>query len=483
MISLLLALALTSAPAEEKKILVILWFDTEDYILVADDDACLHLANFLSKEGIRATFKVVGEKARVLEQRGRTDVIEALKKHEIGFHSNFHSTQPTPAMYMSPLGWDEGVAEFDRREGPGHRDVKRIFGQDPSCYGQPGSSWGPQSFGAMKKWGMPVYLDAGSHVGIDRKPIYYGSILTLFHLAHTPRVALTADGLEEGKKRIDDARKKLLAEGGGIISVYYHPCEWVHKQFWDGVNFSNGANPPREKWVPPPQKTPEETRIAYETFEAWIRYIKAFDDVQFITARDAARIYRDKARGRSFTPKEIGEIAGVAADEEVTFLSRGEYNLAPSEVFALLNGFVVNGPTSSVALKDTPNGPATPVPALAAPVTTDWSQFSRTAADVQAYLQHHGRVPTTVWLGSVGVPPEAYLRALAKVARKLIEGGPPETVEVPTAKFAAEKYVSKDGPNLWGWVIFPRGFLAPDMMALGKRQAWTIKPAVRHWGE
>src|ERR1700743_438395 len=60
---------------------VILWFDTEDYLLPADDDAAKRLAEMLKTKGIRATFKVVGEKARVLEQRGRTDVIAALQKH------------------------------------------------------------------------------------------------------------------------------------------------------------------------------------------------------------------------------------------------------------------------------------------------------------------------------------------------------------------------------------------------------------------
>ena len=165
-----LALWLTAAPAAAAdppaKVYVILWFDTEDYILPASDDAALRLADWLSGEGIRGTFKVVGEKARTLERRGRQDVIAALKKHEIGYHSNWHSTQPSPAMYLSTLGWDEGVAEFDRREGPGVRDVQRIFGQMPSCYGQPGSSWGPQSFGAMRNWGMRIYLDTGRHLGI-----------------------------------------------------------------------------------------------------------------------------------------------------------------------------------------------------------------------------------------------------------------------------------------------------------------------------
>src|SRR5579862_3578195 len=75
---------------------VILWFDTEDYLLPADDDAAKRLAEMLTARGIRATFKVVGEKARTLERRGRTDVIAALQKHAIGYHANFHSVHPTP---------------------------------------------------------------------------------------------------------------------------------------------------------------------------------------------------------------------------------------------------------------------------------------------------------------------------------------------------------------------------------------------------
>ena len=55
---------------------VALWFDTEDYIEPAADDAVLRIANDLTKAGVRATFKIVGEKARVLESRGRRDVIQ-----------------------------------------------------------------------------------------------------------------------------------------------------------------------------------------------------------------------------------------------------------------------------------------------------------------------------------------------------------------------------------------------------------------------
>jgi hypothetical protein len=470
--------------AEPAKVYVILWFDTEDYLLPASDDAALHLADFLTAEGVRATFKVVGEKARTLERRKRTDVIAALKKHEIGFHSNYHSVQPSPALYLSQLGWDEGVREFDRREGPGRDDVERVFGQVPSCYGQPGSSWGPQSYGAMSLWGMKVYLDAGSHVNLNDKPCYYCGTLNLYKLAHTLRADLNDPRqLPQAEERFTQARKKLLDEGGGVISIFYHPCEFVHKRFWDDVNFRAGANPPREQWKAPPAKTAEETRVSYQVFESYVRFIKRFPEVRFITASETARLYRDRARGRRFTPEDLKAIA-VGIGEEVSFQESQEYALSASEVFALLNDYVAEHSAGhapeGVELKVTPLGPTGRVPLLAETVTTDASQFRRTSVDVADFLRKQGRIPTAVWLGSRPVPPEAYLAALARIAQALLDGKPmPETIEVKPAKLAAARYVADDDPRkLWGWVIFPPGFRAPALMELARKQAWTLKPAI-----
>jgi hypothetical protein len=469
-------------PLREKKVYVILWFDTEDYILPASDDAALKVAEFLTRQKVRATFKVVGEKARVLEKRNRTDVIAALKQHEIGYHANFHSVQPSPAMYLSSLNWDEGVAEFDRREGPGRKDIQRIFGTDPTCYGQPGSSWGPQAYGAMRQWHMPVYLDSGSHVNLADKPCYYCSILNLYKLAHTLRADLRNRDMKPAEDAFLKARNKLVAEGGGVISIYYHPCEFVHKEFWDGVNFRNGANPPREEWKLPATKTEEESKLAYDVFEQYLRFIKRFPEVQLITASEAAKLYRDRARGRKFTAAEIRAVAANVS-EDVTFQKHEDFALAASEAFALLHQYLVEMNLSrkveTIELKTTPLGPAHSTPPLMEEIRTERNQFWRTIMDVGNYLQTHKRIPTTVWLGSVAVPPEAYFAALARFAIAIIDGRPlPDSVTIKPAKLAVAAHVADDSPKLWGWVIFPRGFSAPAMMELAKRQAWTLKPAL-----
>jgi hypothetical protein len=466
------------------KVYVILWFDTEDYILPASDDAALNVANLLTRMNIKATFKVVGEKARTLEKRQRTDVIDALKKHEIGYHSNYHSVQPTPALYLSNLGWDEGVAEFDRREGPGRDDVQRIFGTAPTCYGQPGSSWGPQSYGAMRKWNMPVYLDAGKHVDLDAKPCYFGGTFTLYKLEQQIRADLKDfKGLDPAKDRFLNAHKKLLDEGGGVVSIVYHPCEFVHRQFWDGANFSKGANPPRDKWQLPEAKTAEETRVAYQIFEEYIRFIKRFPEVEFITASQAARLYQDKAKDKVYDAAALQAIA-TAVTEDVTFQRHGDTALAPSEVFALLNTYVASNPRKGDKPRQkfpgTPFGTTGTVPALKEPITTEWNQLQRTSVDVADFLSRQGRIPSAVWLGSQPVPPEAYLNTLARVTLLLLEGKqPPDKIEIRPARLETARYVAVDEPKLWGnWVIYPPGFKAPAMMERARGQAWTIKPAV-----
>src|SRR5205807_5528363 len=223
--------------------------------------------------------------------------------------------------------------------------------------------------------------------------------------------------LEKAQQDFARARKNLLAEGGGVVSTIYHPCEFVHKEFWDGVNFRNGANPPRERWQLPPTKTAAESRAAFDIFENYVRFMKRFPDVQFITATQAAQLYRDKARGRKFSTADIRTIA-AAVKPEVSYQTHDDYALAASEVFALLNDYVAQrtcgANPDSLTLEDTPYGPSEPVAARAEAVKAGGSQMGRTAIDVVDFLRKQGRIPTSVWLGSQPVPPEMYLNALAK---------------------------------------------------------------------
>jgi hypothetical protein len=474
------------------RIYVVLWFDTEDYILPQSDDAAKRLAVFLTQQGIRATFKLVGEKGRTLERRGRQDVIGALAQHEIGYHSNTHSQHPTVAEYESALGWEAGGEEFTRRERPGWEDLRRIFGQAPTCYGQPGSSWAPQVHAALKKWGVRIYLDEAQHVGLNGKPFWYGGILNIFNTIEGPQLRPNDEwsNLADAKAKFQGFYLRMTSQPkGGLISLYFHPCEFIHREFWDAVNFARGANPPRDQWKLPPRKSPEEAEKAFQYFEGLITYMKSFPRVEFVTASEAAKLYRDAAQKRVFSGDELGAIASQV-EPEVSFQVHENYTLSASEVFYLLTKFVAQAVSRKapepILLDGTPYGPSSPADvadnaALKTGATLEipWSQFSRTVLDVADFVERREQVPNAVWFGSAAVPPENYLAALAPVARTLLaKSEPPASVKVPPARLAAGKYVAEDSPALWSWPIFPEGFHSAHLMSLARLQVWTLKPAL-----
>jgi peptidoglycan/xylan/chitin deacetylase (PgdA/CDA1 family) len=470
-------------PTAQGSVYVVLWFDTEDYILPQSDDAAKRVAEILSRQGVRATFKVVGEKGRTLERRGRRDVIEALAQHEIGYHANTHSQHPTPSEYEAKLDWEQGTEEFTRRERAGFEDLRRIFGKAPTCYGQPGSSWAPQAFPALKSWGVKVYLDEGLQIGLDGKPFWYGGLLNIFNIKAGSDLHHNDDwsNLDQAKANFKATYAELSASGG-VVSFYFHPCEFIHREFWDGVNFAKGSNPPRDEWKLPPMKSPQEIERDFNYLEGLVHYIKSFPRVRFITASEALGVMPDRAQGHKFSPIELGEIA-AQVNSEVSFQVHPHYALAASEQFELLNDFIARAirkqPARPLLLRGTPYGPALPGTELADNVQVPWSQFSRTVLDVAGFLEKNNQIPNVVWLGSTPVAPESYLVALAQTARALLATSAlPDSVTLRPAHLAAARYVADDSPSLWGWVIFPEGFDAPQLMMLAKLQAWTLKPAM-----
>jgi hypothetical protein len=484
----LIAWVLTACASEPKQatIDVILWFDTEDYILPASDDAALRVASWLTSQDIRATFKVVGEKARTLERRERQDVLAALKRHEIGYHSNWHSVPPSPAQYLNECGWEDGIAEFTRREKPGYDDVVRIFGQRPTCYGQPGSSWAPQTHAALYSWGVRIYLDAGQHVNVQGKPFWYGGLLNFYKLTYQLRVGLNkAEDLEAAKSQFLQARQQLLAEGGGVVSIVYHPCEFVHRQFWDGVNFRQGANPPREAWQLPPTKTPAETKLAYDNFERYVTFMKRHPEVRFVTATEAARDFADPVRGRMFTGEEISRLARTALDESekhgISWIEPNDLTLSAAEMFWLVVSRLaeLNRSELGVSVPEYLAGPGQASMRSNNNGAVSDDELRRAAPELLAQLRERKQIPHVVWVGSRGISPEDYYwRGLKIVAGEGAAEANRERAQLKEGlRLKAQDYVAEDGPHLWKWVIFPEGFRAPQVMAQAKRQAWTLKPA------
>lgn len=490
LLSMLLALAVTTRLTGQEAvppIYVTLWFDTEDYILPQDDEATKRLAEMLTRLGVRATFKIVGEKARVLESRGRRDVIAALKRHDIGYHSNTHSQQPTIAVYLQNAGWEDGRAEFHRREVQGVRDIHRIFGVTPVAYGQPGSAWAPQAYPALRDMGIGMYLDESDQVGIDDQPFYYGGMLNVFKMrSNLARMDLRGGAsLANGKAAFTKIHEQLRSKGGGTISIYYHPNEWVQTEFWDAVNFRRGANPARAEWKQPGTRPATETEQAFQDFDQYVRFIKAQAGVRLVTATELKTIYGDKAMTRSFRPDDLLGFAR-SVQKDITFQKLDGYALSAADVFGLLTdattAFIERNAwpaATKVTALDGPGRVYTPPTGGARSSSFRWSAFAQAVRDTSDYCRTSHRLPDEVWIGSESLSPADYLATLARTVEDLIVSGKaPTDVMRREGHYTADRYVAEDSPALWGWVIFPEGFHAPRIMELARLQAWTLKPAM-----
>ncbi len=438
---------------------VVLWFDTEDYIEPASDDAALRIANDLTAEGVQGTFKVVGEKARVLESRGRREVIEALSKHAIGYHSNYHSIHPTPAEYLAPLGFLEGVEEFQRRETPGVESVKRAFRTQLACYGQPGNSWGPQSDPALREFGIPVYLDDGEQVGLNDEPFWYGGLLHVFNMGKNQLRAELNAGAEDtaAYAKFDKVAERLSAVGGGVISIYYHPTEFVTTEFWDAANFKNGANPDRSDWVKPHRRAAEDSERCYGVLRRFVQHMKTQADVHFVTAKDLPGIYK------SAIPSTVDwKAVAQQLRKEIVFAEVQGQMLSPADMLLALLGMapqIVDGPSESG------------VTTYARP-TLSAKTLEQARVDTKQFVLHTHRLPNVVMIGAETLSLADFA---ATLAGNIVE--PASEVPVLRGRIGFERYFATDPQKPFDWIIHPKGFSGTHLLELGRLQGWTLKPA------
>jgi len=479
-LTLIICLFFSSCPLSAKDrptVYVTFWFDTEDFILPQADDAAKRLAEMFVKRNVKATFKIVGEKARVLEERGRDDVILALANNDIAYHSTYHSVHPTPSEYSRDLDWHEGVSEFIRREGAGLETLRHVFGVNASCYGQPGGSWTPQSYAALHTFQIPLYLDETSHVNVNNRPFWYCGILTILELGDcVMRTGWTDEEVRQACAKFDRVHEKLIQEGGGIISIYYHPCEFVHRQFWDGVNFARGANPPRSEWKLPPLKSNEEQEQAFHAFETYLDHIVNHSGVRLVTAREIPSLYPDRVYSQPLTQSDVRTIAKTF-QKRLSYVVLDRRNVSAAEGLLALSHFVAKidkDPQSKKIALEFTYGPASTTQRFVTEGTFRWNAIQQAAQELLDTVHATKQLPSIIWVAGEPMRPEDFAVTLASlVAAERYSGNIP----MQQGELEAKQYVADDSPRLWGWVIFPKGFDAPRMMEIAKLQAWTIKPA------
>jgi hypothetical protein len=295
-------------------------------------------------------------------------------------------------------------------------------------------------------------------------------------------------GLEAGRTDFQKIYERLRAQRGGLVSIYYHPAEWVHREFWDAVNFSRGANPPREEWTQPPQRTAAETEAAFRSFETYVDFLRSLPGVRFVTASDLPAVYPDRVRSDGVDLTSARSLAAAISRTDALDVLRDARHRAvsPADQFAIVIGLLADAvergnPPAHADVPPLVGPPEAPprTPAMQVP----WTAFRDAVGGAADEMRARRHVPARVFVGAVPVAPADFLRAGANIVAGWPDTRPPRfpgTVAIGSGlRVATERFVAEDSPAVFDWVIHLPGFHAPRIMEQAKLQAWTLKPAER----
>jgi glutathione S-transferase len=256
-------------------------------------------------------------------------------------------------------------------------------------------------------------------------------------------------------EKFDRAAEALEARGGGVISTYFHPTEFVTTAFWD-MNFAKGANPERSEWKKPPRRTAEDSERCYRILLRYVEHAKTRASVRFVTARDLPMLYE----GPLGRVKDRAAIARHMAERQ-TFLATDDGALSAAEMLEVLLGM------EPAAVE----GPVTRGESTYRASTIARPAFERAKTDAAGTIRVNRRLPADVWIGSEKL-------SLADFAATLgADDGASASVTVREGNLEMEKYVATDAKGTFSWPIHPEGFSAPQLLELARLQAWTLKPA------
>ena len=222
--------------------------DVEDPLNPAADDAALDVLNRFGAARVRGSFCVTGEKWRTLEARGRTDVIDSLRRHCLGLHTDTHSRHPTVMEMLADCSYEDGK-ELALREVA--RAADSIHGA--SFWGGAGNTWSPEINWALREVARTgrlvgaAYAYALTEVPHRAVHRFNGAVGMPQHVSVAERVWARSGN---PKPRIERALSRIRAVESPWVGVFVgHPTRLRHRRFWDAP-FARGRAPKNPRAAP-----------------------------------------------------------------------------------------------------------------------------------------------------------------------------------------------------------------------------------------
>ncbi|HYE06566.1 MAG TPA: hypothetical protein VEL07_13705 [Planctomycetota bacterium] len=449
----------------------LLCFDVEDLISPESDDAALWMAQMLTEHGLTGSFMIVGEKARLWERRGRRDVIEALKRHHLGYHSTWHSVHPTTTEHCLTTDFAQGIDALWAWDREGWQDTERILGRPLLGWARTGSSWAPSIQGLMGRLGRayaysPVRLP-GTNV------CWYGGCLG-FHddgvggfddaLVDDARFA---SRLAVAKQGVDE-RTRWPRHGAHWTDVFMcHPTRAIHTSFWDAMNFLDGANPPRNQWKPAVLHPAERMPIIQTNFRRLCEWLRDQRQLEIVGWGDLIRRY-DGQRPHATHADLLAIASRIARERRVLFTD----HFTAAELLVMLCR-AVTAPAASYT-RPTVLGPLAMPPVMPGPMDATAAAARAAAQRILEDVARTGHLPAaaSMALGPAGVG--TVFVALAQVLLGEERATGPQAAPYP---LEAETIATDVAAEIVKWPIHPKGMDLAKLLEQTRLQCWTLKPA------
>ena len=473
---------LLTCSSPQKKTYVVINFDTEDYTTPESyglDEIPKWLADIMTEEGVTGTFFVIGEKARSFEKRGRTDVIKAMAKHDIGSHTNFGSIHPTVTEQLEKASWEEGVQKMVEQESKGINDLERIFGKSITTLARHGGSYGPQLINALGKLnagyiGSPIVLPG-------KNAVWFCNTLNIYNQYGGFDDAYYRDDLFD--PIMDSLKVKFpkMVEESDIISVFAgHPCKIRTEKFWD-FNYYYGANPDLTDWQIPEMRPLESMETAKKNFRRLVQYLKNLDNVEITSFSNLMKIYSNQKE--YIAKKDLIEIAEkTLAEDRISFSD----NFSPAEAFVGFSESILNFKNSNSLPKEikriSPLGPKEiPIyePEISNITLDEIYNFAQEAIN---HIKDLGHLPSSLKTGDSKIGTGSLFALFCKVyldisSNKVAKDYTVSSFE-PYPK-THEKAIIKNVSGYKSWPVHRRDLDMSNLIEITRLQLWTLKPAYK----
>ncbi len=311
---------------------IVFSFDTEDFTSNTAANAILREAEILRKHGVKGCFCLVGLLAKQLINWGRSDVIEALRHHEIGLHTYGHTLHPMINEYTDIADFDTARSEVIRRETEALRLIKEAMGTD-KVYAAvpPGNSKSYAAMYAYADMGIPIYADTFCDPENGSGSWY----CNIFHIDYA--YCCEQDFFNCDESTLKNVLDRLAGRKRAVI--YTHPNASLFDEWWDILNYDKENLCEFGKWKECRRRPQEQSEHFYKNLERIVELIKNDSRFRIVTYRDIARELAD-CPPRVITRADLFEIKESLSRELFPVTAPDSFSL--SDIFYacvdLLNG-------------------------------------------------------------------------------------------------------------------------------------------------